>query len=107
MPSDDQRRFVKSQEFDLKSNQGPQSPNGGQSETIGKQLGQLQLDNDGEVEYDLPESVRDLDLNREGFEEDALKLPMKEFSQVLKSDNLICRSEDHVLNLTLAYIERA
>ena len=50
--------------------------------------------------------MRDLDLNREGFEEEALKLPIKEFSRVLKSDDLKCRSEDQVLNLTLAYIER-
>ena len=35
-----------------------------------------------------------------------LKLPVIEFSQLLKSNGLKCRSEDHVLALTIAYIER-
>lgn len=32
---------------------------------------------------DLPESVKDLDMTRRNFEEDALKLPVDQFSRVL------------------------
>lgn len=60
-----------------------------------------------ELVIDLPESVRDLDLNREGFENDAMKLPVEDFSSMIKRDDLKCRSEDHVLEMTLNYIEIA
>ena len=111
LPSDEQKRLVKSQEFEIKPNAN--NPNINQSDEpvmnnlvlsdVGRQLGDLQLDAD----LELPESVRDLDLNRDGFEEEALKLPIKEFSAVIKSDDLKCKSEDHVLDLTLQYIEKA
>ena len=55
----------------------------------------------------MPQSIRDLDLNRAGFEEEALRLPIGAFSKVLKSDDLKCRSEDHVLGLALNYIDAA
>ena len=62
---------------------------------------------EGNEDFELPESVRDLDLNREGYEEEVLKLPIHEFRQVLIRNDLKCRSEDQVLSLTIAYIERA
>ena len=55
----------------------------------------------------MPESVRDLNLNRAGFGEEMLKLPVQEFAKVLKRDDLTCHSEDQVLNLTLNYIDLA
>ena len=72
---------------------------------VGNRLGQLQLESDEFGE--LPASLRDLDLNREGYEAEALKLPVREFSAVIKSDELRCRSEDQVLDLTLQYIDQA
>ena len=55
----------------------------------------------------MPESIRDLNLNRAGFEEEIMKLPVDEFAKVLKRDDLTCHSEDQVLNLTLNYIDLA
>ena len=60
-----------------------------------------------EDELGYPDAVKDLDLTREGFEQDVLKLPIEEFGRVLKRDDLKCRSEDHVLSLTLTYMEKA
>ena len=55
----------------------------------------------------MPESVRDLDMNRDGFLTDAMKLPVDEFGKIIQRDDLKCRSEDHVLDVTLSYIESA
>ena len=54
----------------------------------------------------LPESVKDLNLNREGFEQDALNLPIHEFYKVLQRNDLKCQNEDQVLNLIFAYMKR-
>ena len=66
---------------------------------VGKQLKDLQMET-----IEVAESVKDLDLNREGFVEDAMKLSIEEFGNVLKRDDLKCQNEDHVLAMTLKYI---
>ena len=86
--------MVKSQEYEIKS--------ASNNPPLVEDMGGLADDADL-----LPESLRDLDLNREGFEAEALKLNVGGFRAVIKSDNLICRSEDHVLDLTLRYIDNA
>ena len=83
--------MVKSQEYEIKSVSNKP---------------EIEIGDDDDEEL-IPESLRDLDLNREGYEAEALKLNVDGFRAVIKSDNLICRSEDHVLDLTLQYIDNA
>jgi len=47
-----------------------------------------------------------IDLTDKAVQELVLKLPVQEFKQVIKSDDLKCHSEDHVLDVALAYIVR-
>ena len=61
----------------------------------------------GQENFELPESMKDLDLNKTGFEEEAFKLPAFDMQKVLKRDDLKCQSEDQVLNFTLNYIDKA
>ena len=54
---------------------------------------------------DVHESVRDLDLSREGFKEAALQLDTNEFNKVIIRDDLKCKTEDEVLELIIEYIQ--
>ena len=58
------------------------------------------------LDLTLPETMRDLDLNRIGFQQEALKLPVQVFKNVLKRDDLKCRDEDSVLDLLLNYLTK-
>ena len=62
--------------------------------------------NDPPVET-LPEAVRDLDLMRQGFEEQALGLGVQDFQNLIKRSDIKCESEDQVFDLSRKYIDKA
>ena len=55
---------------------------------------------------DLHESVKDLDLSREGFKEAALQLDTNEFNKIIIRDDLKCKTEDEVLQLIIEFMKK-